>query len=86
MDQMGRASDTRLFNLHSEKWFEGYPGKSAQIFSGSLPDFFLIYKYDTQLFSGCPPEKKIWVDFAGYTPYTGVHTKNSSIYNIIRSE
>ena len=31
-----------------------------------LACFFLIYKYDTQLFSGCPPKKKIWVNFTGY--------------------
>ena len=55
----------RPFNLHPEKWFEGYPVKSTQIFSGCSPDFFLFYKYDTQLFSGCPPEKKIWGDFTG---------------------
>ena len=47
----------RLFYLHPEKWFEGYPVKSTQIFSGCSPDFFLIYKYDTQFFSGCPSEK-----------------------------
>ena len=27
--------------------------------------FLLIYKYDTLLFTGCTPEKKNWVDFAG---------------------
>ena len=62
--------DTRPFNLHTEKWFDGYPVKSTQIFSGCSPDFFLIFKYDTQLFSGCPPEKNLGrfyrVDFTGY--------------------
>ena len=47
--------NNRPFNLHPKKWFEGYPIKSTQIF---LLDFFLSYKYDIQLFSGCPPEKK----------------------------
>ena len=36
-----------------------YPLKSTQIFSRCLPDFFLIYKYDTQPFSGCLPEKNL---------------------------
>ena len=52
--------DSRPFNLHPEKWFEGYPVKSTQIFIGctlifigySL-DFFLIYMYETQHFSSC---------------------------------
>ena len=47
-----------------------FPVKSTQIFSGCLPDFFLIYKYDTQLFSGCLPEKDLGrfycTDFTGY--------------------
>ena len=30
--------------------------------SGCSPDFFLIYKDDTQLFSSCQPEKKIWIE------------------------
>ena len=37
-------------------WFD--PVKSTKIFSGCLPDFFLIYKYKTQLISGCSSEKK----------------------------
>ena len=52
---------------------EGHPVKSTQIFIGCtliflgcrhaliflryLLDFFLIYKYETQLFSSCHPEK-----------------------------
>ena len=64
----------RPFNLHPEKWFEGYPVKSTQIFIGCTLiflgcchaliflgyslDFFLIYKHETQLFSSCHPEKK----------------------------
>ena len=51
------------FNLHPEKWFEGYPVKYTQIFIGCTLiflgchhaliflgyslDFFLIYKYET---------------------------------------
>ena len=57
-------ADIPPFNLHPEKWFEGYPVKSTQIFIGctliflgySL-DFFLIYKYETQLFFKLPPWK-----------------------------
>jgi hypothetical protein len=47
-----------------------YPVKSTQIFSGCSSDFFLIYKYDTQPFSVCLPEKNLGrsyrVDFTGY--------------------
>ena len=39
-------------------------------FQGARPILFLIYKYDTQLFSGCPPKKILGrfyrVDFTGY--------------------
>ena len=66
-------ANTCPFNLHPEEWFEEYPVKFTQIFIGctliflgchhaliflgySL-DFFLIYKYETQLFSSCHPEK-----------------------------
>ena len=54
---------SRPFNLHPEKWFEGYPVKSTQIFSGCSPDFFLIYKYDTlaEKKTGCPSNQ-----FSGY--------------------
>ena len=67
--------DIHSFNLHPEKWFEMYPVKSNHIFIGChlrffrvvstqnffrvLVWFFLIYKYDTQLFSTCNP---IWVE------------------------
>ena len=60
------------FNLHPEKWFEGYPIKStpifiectliflgchhALIFLGYSLDFFLIYKYETQFFFKLPPK------------------------------
>ena len=37
---------------------------STQIFFRVLTYFYLIYKYDTQLFSSCNTEK-IWVDFTG---------------------
>ena len=47
-----------------------HPVKPTQIFSGWSPDFLLIYEYDTQLFSGCLPEKNLGrfyrVDFTGY--------------------
>ena len=59
--------NNHLFNLHPEKYTEGYPVKSTLIF---WPDFFLSYKYDTQLFSRCPPENNLGrfyrVDFTGY--------------------
>ena len=32
---------SRLFNLHPEKWFEGYPVKSIQIFYRVPPEIFL---------------------------------------------
>ena len=67
------VSDTHPFNLHHEKCFEGCPVKFTQIFLectlivlgcrhvliflGYSLDFFLIYKYETQLFSSCHPEK-----------------------------
>ena len=64
-----------LFNMHPEKWFQGYPVKSTQVFircylfsrwvastqilfSGWSPNLFLIYKYETQLFSSCHPERR----------------------------
>ena len=52
------------FNLHPEKWFEGYPVKSTQIcrvpprLDFSI-DFFLIFKYETQLFQAGTLKKPV---------------------------
>ena len=54
-DTMGRNKkfeDIHLFNLHPEKWFEGYPVKYTQIFFRRAPWKNLgviLNKYDTQI-------------------------------------
>ena len=54
------------FNLHPEKWFEGYPVKSTHIFSRSSPDFFLIYilSFCASLFNW-PSKAKFTVSIGG---------------------
>ena len=45
---------THPFNLHPEKWFEGYPVKSTQIFIGCHLRFVRVAS--TQIFLGCSPD------------------------------
>ena len=65
----------RLFNLHPEKWFEGYPVKSTQIFLGCHLRFFRVAS--TQIFFRMRP---------GSLKKAGFHTckseKKSSEYPI----
>ena len=62
------------FNLHPEKWFEGYPVKSTQIYIGChlrcytkkyqcacLISFSDLYVWHPAFFK-LPPWKKIWVN------------------------
>ena len=51
-----------LFNLHPEKWFEGYPVKSTQIFQGAHLIFFWFKSMTPTFFQGACL-KKIWADF-----------------------
>ena len=47
--------------------------------------FFLIYKYETQLFSSCHPEKKIWVYFTEYISQARVPFKSIPRVQIIHT-
>ena len=49
--------DIRLFNLHPEMWFEGYPVKSTQIFIRCHLKYFRVAS--TQIFSGLSAWQKL---------------------------
>ena len=61
LDRRVSAWDSHPFNLHTEKWFEGYSLNSTQIFIGCHLRFFWFIS-TFQNFFKMPTVKKIWVE------------------------
>ena len=54
-----RSNNNQPFNLHPEKWFEGYPVKSTLFFQGVKTTMAHIFFWfmKPSFFSGCHPRK-----------------------------